>query len=288
MSFASTFDDLDDAQPLSESAARTAWIVFGALVALVALAYGNMLAYTSTFWSKGLYSHGWIVPLFAAYLFWIRKRPLLEVSDRERWGGVAILAASLALRVWASYYDYNNPQRLSFIGALLGVCVMVGGWSFSRWSMLRWAGPAVLFLLFMFPLPSILENTILMKLQTVATAMSTWTLQLMGISAARQGNVLSIDTLTKPLQVAEACSGLRMLTIFGAMTVALVMIIERPWWQFFYFSFSTLSPVGYGDIVPATMQGRSFTIIEQLVAVFYVAILISRLTGMYTSSSKPR
>jgi hypothetical protein len=63
---------------------------------------------------------------------------------------------------------------------------------------------------------------------------------------------------------------------------------ERPWWQFFYFSFTTLSTVGYGDIAPTTMRARSFVIIEQLVAVFYVAILISRLTGMYTSSSKPR
>lgn len=63
---------------------------------------------------------------------------------------------------------------------------------------------------------------------------------------------------------------------------------ERPWWQFFYFSFTTLSTVGYGDIVPATARARSFVIIEQLLAIFYVAILISRLTGMYTPSGKPR
>jgi hypothetical protein len=63
---------------------------------------------------------------------------------------------------------------------------------------------------------------------------------------------------------------------------------ERPWWQFFYFSFTTLSTVGYGDIVPATMRARSFAIIQQLVGVFYVAILISRLTGMYTPTSKSR
>ncbi len=63
---------------------------------------------------------------------------------------------------------------------------------------------------------------------------------------------------------------------------------ERPWWQFFYFSFTTLSTVGYGDIVPATARARSFVIIEQLLAIFYVAILISRLTGMYTPISKQR
>ena len=61
---------------------------------------------------------------------------------------------------------------------------------------------------------------------------------------------------------------------------------ERPWWQFFYFSFTTLSTVGYGDIVPTTMRARSFVIIEQLIAIFYVAILISRLTGMYTPTRK--
>ena len=87
------------------------------------------------------------------------------------------------------------------------------------------------FLLFMFPLPAVLENTLLMKLQTCATIISTWTLQLLGVSAAREGNMIDDRHAGEPLQVAEACSGLRMLTIFGAMTVALVMIIDRPWWD---------------------------------------------------------
>ena len=217
--------DFND-KPLSESASKAAWIAFAVLLALLTLAYGNMLAYTSTHWSKGLYSHGWIVPLIAAYLFWIRYQPLTEVPDLERWIGVALVGACLGLRVWAAFYDYNNPDRLSFLGALAGVCLIVGGKK-----MLFWAGPAMAFLIFMFPLPSVVENTVLMKLQTVATIMSTWTLQLLGVSAARGGNMLMIDTLEEPLQVAEACSGLRMLTIFGAMTVALVMIIERPWWD---------------------------------------------------------
>ena len=65
-----------------------------------------------------------------------------------------------------------------------------------------------------------------------------------------------------------------------------VTIGDRPWWQFFYFSFSTLSTVGYGDIVPITMRARSFVMIEQMTAIFYVAILISRLTGMYTSTRR--
>lgn len=220
------FADFGDDQPLDAAASKTTWIVFACLMLVIVLAYENMLRFTASYWAKDMYSHGYIVPLFAAYLFWIRRRPLVEVEPVERWIGVGVVAASLLFRVYSAYFDYNNFERISFIGALLGLCLLVGGKS-----MLRWAGPALLFLFFMFPLPSIVEATLLAKLQTYASIMSTYTLQILGVSAGRMGNTISIDTLKEPLQVAEACSGLRMLTIFGAMSVALVMIIERPWWD---------------------------------------------------------
>ncbi|WP_428307658.1 exosortase/archaeosortase family protein [Lacipirellula sp.] len=218
--------DYDDAQPLSSSDAQTAWITFGVLVVALVAAYENMLRFTATFWVKDMYSHGYIIPFFAAYLFWIRKRPLKEAAPLERWIGVGVLAASLGLRVFSAYFDFNNFERLSFICALLGVCLIIGGKS-----MFRWAWLPIAFLLFMYPLPSIVENTLLMKLQTWASILSTWTLQTLGVSASRMGNTISVDTLKEPLEVAEACSGLRMLTIFLAMSVALVMIIDRPWWD---------------------------------------------------------
>jgi exosortase len=220
------FADFGDDQPLDAASAKTAWIVFGCLAAALVLAYLNMLEFTSSYWAKDMYSHGYIVPLFAAYLFWIRRRPLVDAAPMERWVGVGIIAVSLGARVFASYIDMNPVDRLSFVACLLGLCLVVGGVS-----MLKWAGPAIAFLLFMYPLPSVLENTLLMKLQTYASIMSTYVLQTLGVSAARVGNTISIDTLKEPLQVAEACSGLRMLTIFGAMSVALVMIIDRPWWD---------------------------------------------------------
>src|SRR5262249_12663904 len=47
----------------------------------------------------------------------------------------------------------------------------------------------------------------------------------------RDGNVITIGPTDKKLNVAEACSGLRMLTIFGAMSVAVALLIQRPLWQ---------------------------------------------------------
>jgi exosortase len=220
------FTDFDDQRPLNESESMTAWIVFICLTVAIVAAYENMIRFTATYWTKDMYSHGYIIPFFAAYLFWIRKRRLTDAAPVERWIGVALVGAFLGVRVASAFYDSNVFERLSFIGCLLGVCLIVGGKS-----MLRWAGPAIGFLLFMFPFPAVIENTVLRKLQSYASVLSTWTLQLLGVGASRQGNTINVDTLQEALQVAEACSGLRMLTIFGAMSVALVMIIDRPWWD---------------------------------------------------------
>jgi exosortase len=84
-------------------------------------------------------------------------------------------------------------------------------------------------LVFMFPLPSLFENSLLLFLQKLAAISSTWVLQLLGAPALRDGNRIMIDQL--PLEVADACSGLRMLTIFGAMSVAMAILINRPWWD---------------------------------------------------------
>lgn len=55
-----------------------------------------------------------------------------------------------------------------------------------------------------------------------------------------------------------------------------------------YFSIVTLTSTGYGDIVPVTPYARSLTNLEQLVGVFYVAILVARLAGLYPPRSAHR
>ena len=273
--------DFDAGQPLSPEANKVAWNWFTGLTILLTAAYWNMLTYTSSFWNSGLYSHGWIVPVFAAILFWMRSdekfdldnskvqlslgaaggvillivlmsleiiptfpylpmamvlvllgifffnlrgAQIYSVPTYERWLGIGLLTFSLVIRLGASYIDMNPLDRLSYIGALIGVCQIVGGTK-----MLRWAGPPLGFLVFMFPLPSKIENLVLLNLQKVAAIASTWTLQLLGVPALRDGSRIMIDQL--PLEVADACSGLRMGTIFGAMAVAMAMIISRPWWD---------------------------------------------------------
>ena len=51
----------------------------------------------------------------------------------------------------------------------------------------------------------------------------------------------------------------------------------------FYFSFITLSTVGYGDITPVSRIARWLAAMEAMTGLLYVAVLIARLVSLYSS-----
>src|SRR4029453_16967411 len=51
----------------------------------------------------------------------------------------------------------------------------------------------------------------------------------------------------------------------------------------FYFSFITLSTVGYGDITPVSKVARMLATTEAITGLLYVAVLIARLVGLYST-----
>jgi len=54
---------------------------------------------------------------------------------------------------------------------------------------------------------------------------------------------------------------------------------------FIYFSLTTLSTIGFGDITPMTLQARYAAVAEGITGQFYLAILVARLVGMQMSSA---
>lgn len=52
----------------------------------------------------------------------------------------------------------------------------------------------------------------------------------------------------------------------------------------FYFSYSTLTTLGYGDITPFTPVARMLAIFEAMTGMLYVAILIARLVAIHSSA----
>jgi exosortase len=139
--------------------------------------------------------------------------------------GVGMILIATLLRLFAAHKVNFSLDRMTLLMAIGGAFVLVGGLT-----CLKWAGPPILFLLFMFPWPRPFVDGIMRPMQTLATMMSAYALQTLGIDALRDGNRILLENV--PLNVAEQCSGLRMLTIFIAISLALAMIsTHRPMWE---------------------------------------------------------
>ena len=204
---------------------RMTTITIAILTGLLIYSYLPGLTNAYIAWANPQYAHGWIVPLFsAALLFWWRQPIAAPVALSARLAGLLLLAASFGLRLFAASYRIVTIDMYTFVPAICGVFILLGGWSVFRWA---WA--PLMFLIFMYPLPDEATRYLLGPLQTTATMVSTFALQTLGLEAYREGNQIVIGEMH--LGVVDACSGLRMLTIFCALSVGLVMVGRRAWWE---------------------------------------------------------
>lgn len=62
--------------------------------------------------------------------------------------------------------------------------------------------------------------------------------------------------------------------------------VEHGLFGFFYFSFVTLTTLGYGDMAPLTAAARGLAMTEALLGQIYLAVVIARLVAMYGSSTR--
>jgi len=182
------------------------------------------------------YSHGYLVPLFAMVLLWQRGRALRsltlparqeelpgrQVTDfQPSWIGMPLLVLAFGLRLLADWVYNDWLEGASFVAAVAGLFGTWGGKA-----ALRWSWPAVAFLLFMVPLPFTVQVALAFPLRTVATYVSTYVLQTLGMPAVAQGHTIIFGDAR--LLVAEACSGLSMMMIFIALSTAVAMLAKRP------------------------------------------------------------
>jgi hypothetical protein len=56
---------------------------------------------------------------------------------------------------------------------------------------------------------------------------------------------------------------------------------------FTYFSFATLTTVGFGDVTPAREMARALAVVQAVMGQFYIAVLIAALIGKRVSQAPP-
>jgi exosortase len=127
-----------------------------------------------------------------------------------------------------------SAERYALVLAVAGLVLLVAGWQVFR--RVAWI---LLFLFLMFPLPGRVDRMIAGPLQRLATTGSVVLLEAVGTSVSQQGNVVTLGENT-PIAVAEACSGLRMLTAFVMVAAFVAYMVNRPRWQKALLLFSSI------------------------------------------------
>jgi exosortase len=101
-----------------------------------------------------------------------------------------------------------------------GIIIFLRGWVTLRAVLFP-----LIFLVLMIPIPAIVFAQITFPLQILASKLSAWLLPLLGVPVFREGNVINLPAM--PLEVAEACSGIRSLLSLTTLAIMYGYLLEK-------------------------------------------------------------
>ena len=189
--------------------------------ALLALLYYRVLGkLVLDWWQLPDFSHGFLVPPFAAYLVWVKRKELIAIKIAPSWAGVVVIALGLVLLLLGVYGAELFLSRASLLVLLAGLVLCFGGWQHLR--ELRFP---LLVLLLAIPIPAIIFNQITFPLQILASKLASALLPIFGVPVLREGNVIELPVMQ--LEVAEACSGIRSLMSLFTLAVFYGYFLEK-------------------------------------------------------------
>jgi len=204
------------------------------LVAVLIYAYGwstPTLGKLFSTWMNNIdYHHGFFVVPFVVYFLWVR-RDTLPVQRGVMDSALGIILGGVLLLFWCVFRYYVMVWSMvtldswSILLWVWAVCLMCFGFR-----VFVWALPSLVFLAFMFPWPPSLESMMRGPLQEFAAKMSVYLLRLTGEQAVAQSNTVLMSN-NQQLDVAAACSGIRVLVSVIAAAYAAMLLMRRPWWQ---------------------------------------------------------
>jgi exosortase len=206
--------------PWSLQNAQFAWgaVLIGILV--MAVYYRVLAKLVTDWWQIPDFSHGFLVPIFAAYLAWAKRKTLRNIKVAPTWSGIAVVALGLVILLLGVYGAELFLSRISLVILLAGLVLSFGGWQ-----LLKELRFPILVLLLAIPIPAIIFNEITFPLQILATKLASALLQLSGVPVLREGNIIQLSAMK--LEVAEACSGIRSLVSLFTLAIFYGYFLEK-------------------------------------------------------------
>jgi hypothetical protein len=202
--------------------------------------------------------------LIALALFFIWA-PFVEEIE----GGELIVSALFSLVLLAGVVAVADSKRVLVIAIVLAIPAIAGRWMNHFWPELvpphvfLTAGLILIafvvanLLRFVLRAPSVNADVLCASISAYLMLGLMWTLAYWLVDQLTPGGAFSFNTN----------AGTRSINGFTG----------------FYFSFITLSTVGYGDITPVSRIARWLAAMEAMTGLLYVAVLIARLVALYST-----
>ncbi len=199
--------------------AQIAW--FGAL--LIAVYAQVLLSLVKQWNSDADMSHGFFVPVVAAFIVWQQRDELARIEAKPNWLGLAVVAWGCLQLLLGTLAVELFVSRTAFVITVIGVVWFLGGDLLLR----KLAFPLFL-LFFMVPIPAIVYSSLTFPLQITASRLAEHALSVLSVPVLREGNVLILPN--QELSVVEACSGIRSLLSLTFLSLVYGYFFERRLW----------------------------------------------------------
>ena len=211
------------------------------LAGLIALLAGCFLFYfaqpltalVKVWYTNDDYSYAFAIPLVSAYAIWRKRRQIRATALNVNWYGAVFFIFFYLISAYGILGSSPSAVRPAIPLILLSMVLFLCGWDLMRLLLFP-----IGLLIFMVPLPTIVETGIGVPLRLLSTQIGVLLLRLVGVSVYVEGNI--IDLGVTQLQVVDACSGLRYLLPLLALGIIFVYFREKNRWKQVVLVFSTL------------------------------------------------
>jgi exosortase len=174
------------------------------------------------------WSHGFVVPIISGFFVWTKWETLRRLQPKGTWLGMVLIVLGVLGQVLFRATGTLQMSDLSIVVLMYGAVLFLFGWAHLK---MLWL--PISFLLFSMPPPDSMYVAVTTPMQKLAAGLGVELLPFFGAIGFREGTTIQVQWGSSwvPLDVAQACSGMRMLVAFFALAVALAYSTSRPMWQ---------------------------------------------------------
>jgi exosortase len=179
------------------------------------------------------WGHTLIIPLIAGYLVYVQRDKLLAKPFHTTWVGLLPVFLGVGLYVLFTLgpqaWQHHNLRGAAVGLAIIGLTLLFFGWRAMRYLLF----PLIFLIVFSQTISNRFMQMVTYPLQDLAAWGAHKVLIIFGVDVSLDGNVLNVLHAGKeiPLNVAEACSGMRMVMAFFALGTAMAFLGLKYNWQ---------------------------------------------------------